>query len=801
MRLIGKRDYLAYLIATVLLLGFLSSCSEQMRTNVKGYPVGKPFVYSNKINITDSLPKDEKKRLTSELENYWDDSLQVRKIQKFGLFYTIKNPPTFDSINVPRSISFMNAYLNSQGYFYASLKDSISIDTVKTQFRTNIIMSIAVGKNISIDSVSYTFSDSILKALVLSEQSKTLLKKGDRYTKQVISDEMDRLTRLFRENGYYNFSKDDLVAIVDTLDTKLLPLTLDPFKQAEIISEAAKRRKENPTWDIDLLTRDNIDSAKLRQYSFGNIIYYPESRIYDIPDSLMAKKDFRIDTFRSGIMKYREGLFRFRPMREHTYFRRGEKYNESNYFKTINTLGQMGAWQQVDAIPVVRGKDSLDVHVFLVPATKQSVSINLEGSQNSGDVITGNTLGISTNLTYNNKNVWKQAIQSQANIRTGVELNLINQSSNPLLQTFLISAGHTYAFPRIIQPFRNWRSLNLLDNKKTLFAVNGSYIDRRNFYQIRSLLASWGYEWRKQKKNGDHLWLYKPLNVELYGITRLAGLDSIIKRNPFLQASFNEGNIVSQSISFIRTTTSTKNKNKSHYIRVGIEEAGGLFGLLPGLKDNIYRYIKTEAEYRQIIRYPKSELAYRAFVGVGYNYGRDSLIGRTLPFFKQFVAGGPYSMRAWGLRQLGLGSSSFSDTVNSDYRDRFGDMQLETNIEYRFQLASIGSFKIGSAVFTDIGNIWNVKRNNQDPESRFSFKNLYKDLAIGVGTGLRFDFSYFLIRFDIAYRVKDPARSTNGGWMSIKNFVWSETRPPGPNNPTPLKVSNIALQFGIGLPF
>ncbi|TGN37477.1 hypothetical protein E5Q62_28225, partial [Klebsiella oxytoca] len=87
----------------------------------------------------------------------------------------------------------------------------------------------------------------------------------------------------------------------------------------------------------------------------------------------------------------------------------------------------------------------------------------------------------------------------------------------------------------------------------------------------------------------------------------------------------------------------------------------------------MYRYIKAEAENKQSTKFAKSELAYRGFIGAGYNYGSDSIIGRSLPFFKQFIAGGPYSMRAWGLRQLGLGSSLTSDTITtSKYRDRFG---------------------------------------------------------------------------------------------------------------------------------
>ncbi len=797
MHLTGPRYSLLRVIGLMaLVLVFLSSCSEQRRTVVRNYPPNKPFVYSNKINLTGTnLTKDEKKRLSTELENYWDDSLQVQKIQQFGFFYKIRKPPVFDSTNIYRSVNFMNAYLNAQGYFYPQLQDSVFTDTLRDQIRTHVIMNIDVGKNVTIDSVSFDLTDSSLAQLTRANIQESLLKKGKPYTKQVISDDLERLTKLYRQNGYFKLTRDDLKAVVDTVDTKLLTLTLDPFKQAELIAENARKRKENPAWDISIQNRPITDSSKLTRFYIGNIFYYPDTRLYDIPDTLLKQKNFTEQVFRSGTMRYRKNLFRYRPMREHTYLTRGELYNENDFYKSINTLGQINAWQQVDAITKTRGKDSLDIHFFLVPAIRQSFSVDLEGSRNSADVVTGNTLGISTSLTYSNKNVWKQAIQSLANIRTGIEVNLLQQNDNPLLQTFQVSAGHTYIFPRIIQPFGNWRSLRSAENKRTLFAINGAYVDRRTYYQIRSLATSWGYEWRIPKPTGDNIWLYKPLNVELYGITRLPGLELLIKNNPFLKASFNEGNIVSQTLSFIKTINSLKRPNTSHYIRVGIEEAGGLFGLLPGLKNNIYRYMKLEAEYRKLSRFRKTELAYRAFAGVGYNYSNSAQIGRTLPFFKQFIAGGPYSMRAWGLRQLGLGSSIFSDTVNSTYRDRFGDMQLEFNFEYRFPIVNFGSFKISSAAFADIGNIWNVKKNNDDPESRFAIKNLARDLAIGVGTGLRFDFSYFLIRFDLAYRVKDPAREYNNGWMSFRNFVWSETRSSG------LKVNNLALQFGIGLPF
>ncbi len=774
-----------------MLLAMMSSCSVLKSTRVRNEPINKPFVFANKISLKGNIAKDEKIRLTNELDNYWDDSLKVRMAQQFWIFNVLRNPPVFDSANINRSINFMNAYLNSQGYYYASFADSVRIDTVAEQQRANINMIIDIGKRITIDSVSYTMEDSTLQKLTQQEEPHTLLKKGVPYTKQLISNELDRLVGIYRQNGYYYFTREDVYASVDTTDPRLLQLTLDPFKQAQIIADAARIRRENPTWDISVLKRPTFDSSKLTQYHIGRVYYYPETKIIDIIDSLKNAPGFLELNRRNLTMRYKKGLFNYRVLREHTYLNNGELYNENDYFKSINTLGQIGAWQQVDGRLYPRDKDTLDLYLYLVPAIKQNFGIDLEGSRNTADIGLGNLWGISTNLSYANRNVWKSAIQSLATFRTGVELNLLTSNQSPLIQTFLVSLGHTYVFPKLVLPFKGWRGLNNLDNKRTLFSVNGSYVDRVGYYQLRSLVTSWGYEWKK----GNNIWLYKPLNVELYAIDTLKGLDSLFKYNPFLRTSFNSGKVLSQSLSFIKNFNAPNNPKKSHYIRLGVEEAGGLFGLIGGLRDQIYRYIKVEGEYRQSIKFQKSELAFRAFAGAGYNYGNDTARDKTLPFFKQFSAGGPYSMRAWGLRQLGLGSSlqSESDTSQNSYRDRFGDMQLEANIEYRFPIATVASFKIASALFADVGNVWNVKNNSADPDAQFHFKNLLRDLAIGVGTGLRVDFSYFLLRLDFAYKLKDPARQYNGGWAD--KFQWSEYRPNG------LRVNNYAFQLGIGLPF
>lgn len=795
MHFMVKRRFISYFrLFTAMIL--LYSCSEQKRTWVRNYPKNTPFVYANQISLHGNFTKDEKKRLLSDLQNYWDDSLKVPKQQQFGLFYKIKSPAVFDSANIGRSALFMNSYLNAQGYYYSVLTNGYKTDTVKDQIRTSVFMDIDAGKNITIDQVSYEMNDSMLQQLAVAESEKSFLKKSKPYSKQIISNELDRMVGLYRKNGYYKITREDVYAYVDSNNTKLFALTIDPFEQAKLLSEVAKAKKENPNWDIAIRQREVEDSSRLFKYHIGNLYYYPETKITDVPDSLMTDKSFLEKKSESTFMRYKKGLFNFRPLKEDTYFKKGDVYNEEKYFKTANALGQLSAWQNIDIRPEIRNRDTLDMYFFMTPAVKQSFTVDLEASRNIADIGVTNLLGITTNLSYNNRNVWKNAIQSIATFRTGVELNILSSSNeaDQLLQTFLINIGHTYIFPGIIQPFKRWKGLDKIDNRRTLWSINGGYVDRRNFYRVRNLTTSFGYEWKK----GNNSFLYKPINVELYSIDKLDSLDQLIIKNPFLKASFNEGSIVSQSLSFVRTTNGSRNPNKNKFYRLAVEEAGGLFGFIPGLKGNIYRYLKVETEYKQSVKFAKSELAYRAFAGIGYNYGGDTIIGPTLPFYKQFSAGGPNSMRAWRLRQLGLGSSNQSetDTASNAFRDRFGDMQLEFNMEYRFQLATIGSFKIGSALYADIGNVWNIKRAaSTDSDTRFSLNNFTRDMAIGIGTGLRFDMSYFLIRLDFAYKLKDPLRTANNGWMSIKDFTWNDIRPNG------IKVPNFALQLGIGLPF
>ena len=145
-------------------------------------------------------------------------------------------------------------------------------------------------------------------------------------------------------------------------------------------------------------------------------------------------------------------------------------------------------------------------------------------------------------------------------------------------------------------------------------------------------------------------------------------------------------------------------------------------------------------------------------------------------------------MRAWQVRNLGLGSSKYySDPARSQYDLRFGDMKLEGNVEYRFLLGTLFGIKFKSALFTDIGNIWSWKPITNTPEgagSNFQLNSFYKELAYDAGTGLRMDFNYFLIRLDWSYKIRDPQ-------ALVGSDTWFYN----------LSIGSGQLQLGINYPF
>lgn len=739
----------------------------------KKYNRQKPFVFSTNINIQGNLSLAEKADLKLKLENQLDDSLKVRLKTQYPGRRVLERPPVFDSAAAARSVLYMNNLLHSLGYYTSAISwdSSLFITPRKKEQRVTVNFSIVPGRSYKFDSIAYQLQDSALQALAMSRTGNSLLKKGQPYSVEIIAAEMDRLVDLFRNNGYYKFSRDDLNGERDTVFAALIDPSLDPFEQLQLLQQA-KTRRENPVINVKIQLRNPSASSHFRKYYIRHVKIYPDLDLLD--DSTNASYDSVSVNNISIYNKY--GKFKPAFIASRSALRPGELFRQRNSTRTYTNYTQLNnTFPQVtiDVVELQDSSPSLDVLIKMYPSKKQDIGVTLDASYNTGDVIaTGNLFGVGLNFGLNNRNVAKQAIQSSTNLRTGVEINV----GDKFIQTLQTSLSHNISFPRLIAP--KWllgkiKAVDSLRTQRTLLNFNGAYTDRNDFYELKSLNASFGYQWsRSRRQRKSHTWYYSPLNVEYVQLTPRKNLDSLLKYNPNLQFSFNTGLVISQVLGYNYIQTGSDGAKKNDF-RIGIEESGGIFGLIKKIdrEANLYRYIKLDADLKHYINYRKSALVFRLYGGIGIPYGKDQNGTREkqLPFFKSFYAGGPYSMRAWQVRQLGIGSSPYFDTAASAKGfDRFGDIQLEGNIEYRFNLGLLFGVKVKSALFTDIGNIWyrNDAIDAKYKGAAFNINKLYTDIAVGAGTSLRFDFDYFLIRFDWAYKLKNPAYSyLNYGWF------------------------------------
>lgn len=755
-----------FIILRIFIAGYfislISSCSNKVVP--VSYPNNKPFVYEYKINLQGEFKKDEKKDLLSRLDNQLDDSIHVRttrKIFSHGLIYPLilKQPPVFDSTNADRSVLFMHALLKSLGYFkdtvgYIATKDTIE----KGQVRTNITFNVKPGMVTRFDSIRYSITQPELQKLTDSTMKQSLLKKGDPFAQTTVANELDRLVNLYRENGYMRFTRNELYGLWDTLDVSLLNPTLDPFQQMQML-QRLKEKRLKPTANIEIRLRPGADSGRLIKYYIGNVSVYPD---YNQDTSGYTRKEKDAEGLK--IVYYRN-LFKPKVFPPNIFFHHGDLFDQRKYFKTINRFNALGTWTLVN-IDTSRKKnsDTMDFHIRLSPAKKYSFTANLEGSFNQS-VISGNLFGTAVNAILQNRNFQKALLNSNINARYGVEFG--SSSGQQFIQAQQVSTRYTLAFPR---PIPNFRFLpeKFRDNFRTIFSFSASNTERKDLYNLTSISSSWGYETRWNKKSFS----VRLPNIEYSYLIPRSGLDTLFKYNPSLKNVFTDGLISSIILSF---GVNGGRKNNLNTFNINVEEAGLFAGLIHTafFDSNVYRFVRVDADFARRFQFQKSAFVIHLFSGVGYEFNStvSSQKRNNLPFFKQYFAGGPNSMRAWPIRRLGPGSliKDFSDSSDA-IPDRYGDVQLEANLEYRFPFFTIGGIRFNGALFTDIGNVWLLKRNAGPPEEIFTLNRLGKDIAIGAGTGLRVDFGFLVLRLDYSYKVKNPSPSTSDAVSQNKWF-------------------------------
>jgi hemolysin activation/secretion protein len=316
--------------------------------------------------------------------------------------------------------------------------------------------------------------------------------------------------------------------------------------------------------------------------------------------------------------------------------------------------------------------------------------------------------------------------------------------------------------PRIIVPYnRDKKTAMLL--QRTAVNLELSILNRTAYYKMFSAKTNLNYQWSKSRTTQHS---YFPIYVNSVNLLETTPeFDSVVNENIYIRKSFEEQFIIGMKYEFNFNNTLTVRPN-NFFFQGGVGTSGNLVDLIAGLGktpeerpynflNNIYsQYVKFTTDFRYYRNVFDKSIVFRIYAGLGLPYG-NSL---ALPYVEQFFSGGAYSIRAFTARYLGPGSYHED---NSGYIDQSGDIKLEANMEFRFAMSKL----LKGALFIETGNIWLVNEDENRPGARFHLDTFYNELAVGTGFGLRFDFTFFVLRTDIGIPLRNPYKTDNENWL------------------------------------
>lgn len=667
-------------------------------------------------------------------------------------------PVLYDSTATLRSARMMETYLFNQGFFNGKVVPEVKF----SKRRASVDYNIHLSQPYTFGDIHYPPPHDDFLATINNLKETSLLRTGNRFDNSVLQAEIDRLLEKLRNIGYYD------------LNQSYFHYKLDSAKSNHAIE----------TW---LTVKPPADTSRHIVYTIRNVYIYPQ--YYSEKTS-----DFYTDTLLYQGFNFiypKDRQIAPKVIAAYLLTKPNSLYSQNNHNFTVNNLLDLGVFKFVNLhYEKVKSptNSQLDCYIYLTPAKQMSISAEAEvnnGNRYSNAFATQGGVGTALSLGYKNKNVFSNAEIFSFNLHGGFDfvIDTINSSSVEL------NGELSLTIPRFLLPFNVKRISSYYRPKTRLSLRMGVESLFGGRYRRNTATALYSYEWREDISRKH---TYTPILISLVSPSNFTSLfDQQTVAFEAIQYSLSRQLLLSSIYNFSYSNQATKKQGNFMIFKGNLELTGNLAGLVVDLANiklpantpgpgggqglDLPRYVRLDVDFAHYNRLSREQsFVTRYFAGIGIPYKTPYII---MPNSKQFFVGGPYSIRGFRSRDVGPGSmplffdylASNGDTVHSAYNrvTRVGDIKLEANAEYRFSVYKW----IKGALFVDAGNVWAIHKDEDRPNAEFDIRRFWREIAIGTGLGVRFDFSFFIFRIDLGIPIYDPRLSGGKAWLPYPDGI------------------------------
>lgn len=742
--------------------------------------------YNQKIDQAQHNGKDRKVNRLRRKQNEKLDKLEQKK-EEGTLFMRWGEPLSiYDSSKAETTRRQMESYLRTKGFFKGEVSHSVRVDDRQVTSTYTIIEKAPYR----IDSITYLSEDTTILELIKDKLPKKTVKSNQIYDQDELGRLRENIENILKNNGYYDFSRQYIEFRVDSTvgERKVKVFTL--------IREPAKRGYH-------------------KQFELDSIIFTTDA---DVRGYTGERK---VSTYNNVTYRYHQYQYYKKILGRRVLVRADSLYSRNQTLETQRQLSNLDVFKFININYDTTGGEFI-ANIYASPLKK------FQTSTEAGLNVSQGLPGPFVNASLQVRNVFGGLEILELSGRAGIEgvPPVVGQASSSGVFASREAGGNlSLTFPQFVLPLpERWKQDLGRLNPKTRLQTGYNYVNRPEYIRT-NFQTSMAYTWQKGQKaqyiltpidfnfidsriRSDTFQTILNNSLETYGIPLNRSFEPSFVTSTSFTATFNFNNYGSTDI------IGNRDGGTPSYLRLFFESGGTLlnfFGTeeLDNANLAYFKFLKFNPDFRQYISLSRERtLAYRVNIGLAFPYNEDAE-DQVLPYEKYYFAGGSNSIRAWRPRRLGPGSVA-PDSVDTDgyfvYNlEQPGEILLETSVEYRQKLFGF----VNGALFIDAGNVWRLREFQVDPDvdsptsnqsrrgsARFAFNTFIPQIAIGAGAGLRFDFSFLILRFDYGVKIYDPARRVynsdslepTGRWIGQKFDVWEE-------------ISRGVLNIGIGYPF